>query len=276
METLKVMIYQFTLITVFSYFGHYLPNMDLPDLFQQKVRPAMAALAIMENHPDGNISFDVFGSAVCIDPSGIFLTANHCIINDAYLDIEDIKEEIEIEGKNLNIVQCTLDPAQKNWEIKYARPKWFVGMKDYDVAALALENKHNIPFSYLNLRTDGLIREGETVGCAGYPSFTSKSFEINPSVFQGIISRLGVKIDKGRITCEDIIVDMSLHRGNSGGPIFDSKGQLIAVVSQQDLRPSENTDDPVYTWTNMIHCVPYTCFYDIIDHVKKIKGEKEE
>ena len=68
------------------------------------------------------------------------------------------------------------------------------------------------------------MRVGDWVVAVGNP------FGLSNSVTAGIVSSLGRDIGNGPYT-DFIQIDAPINRGNSGGPTFDLRGQVIGMNS---------------------------------------------
>jgi len=106
-----------------------------------------------------------------------------------------------------------------------------------DVALLRLENPSNNLFPVLELGSIENLREGSEVVIAGYPTLVegeedpraalSYKTSTKPTVTRGIIS--SVKEDlSGKVILQ---TDASIDHGNSGGPAFNSLGQVIGIAT---------------------------------------------
>jgi serine protease Do len=92
---------------------------------------------------------------------------------------------------------------------------------------LALNSK-----SYLDISFEP-VNVGEEVYAVGFPLgvIVDKNGLPAPTVTKGIISRLGVKLELGKINVELIQFDAAVNPGNSGGPLLNSDGKVIGVVN---------------------------------------------
>lgn len=105
-----------------------------------------------------------------------------------------------------------------------------------DLALLKIDNTSNL-FPMLQLGNTKELREGTEVVVAGYPTLVeggegpntaiSYNTSTKPTITRGIVS--SVKQDStGR---QIIQTDASIDHGNSGGPAFNSLGQVIGVAT---------------------------------------------
>lgn len=135
------------------------------------------------------------GSGFVIDPSGYVVTNNHVI---------DGADEVKVRFAD---------------ESDY--PAKVVGVDPQtDLALLKIEAETPLPF--VELGDSDRAEVGDWVVAVGNP------FGLGGSVTAGIISARGRNINAGPY--DDFLqVDASINRGNSGGPLFSTDGQVIGV-----------------------------------------------
>ena len=135
------------------------------------------------------------GSGFVIDPSGIIVTNNHVIE--------------EADKVTVNFVDGSTLPA----EVLGRDPKT-------DIAVLKV--KSDKPLAHVNFGDADKARVGDWVLAIGNP------FGLGGSLSAGIISARNRDINAGPY--DDFIqTDAAINRGNSGGPLFDTQGQVIGV-----------------------------------------------
>lgn len=137
------------------------------------------------------------GSGFVVDPKGIIITNNH-VIEEA--------DEITI-----NFADGSKLPA----ELIGRDPKT-------DLAVLKVESKKRLPF--VPLGDSEKARVGDWVIAIGNP------FGLGGSLSAGIISAINRDINAGPYD-SFIQTDAAINRGNSGGPLFNMKGEVIGVNS---------------------------------------------
>lgn len=137
------------------------------------------------------------GSGFVIDPKGIIITNNHVI---------ESADEIVI-----NFSDGTKLPA----ELVGRDPKT-------DLAVLKVETKKRLPF--VPMGDSESARVGDWVIAIGNP------FGLGGSLSAGIISAINRDINAGPYD-SFIQTDAAINRGNSGGPLFNMKGEVIGVNS---------------------------------------------
>ena len=135
------------------------------------------------------------GSGFVIDPSGIVVTNNH-VIGDA----NDISV-IFADGTRL---------------------KADIVGKDSKVDLAVLRVKSDKPLKAVPFGDSDAIRPGDWVLAIGNP------FGLGGSVTAGIVSARGRNIESGPYD-NYIQTDASINKGNSGGPLFNLKGEVIGI-----------------------------------------------
>jgi serine protease Do len=135
------------------------------------------------------------GSGFIIDPDGFVVTNNHVVGNADRVTVifpDNSKHIAKIVGKD--------DKS--------------------DVALLKIDADRPLPF--VTWGDSDTVKVGDWVVAVGNP------FGLGGTVTAGIISALGRNIDEGPY--DDFLqIDASINRGNSGGPTFNVKGQVIGI-----------------------------------------------
>jgi serine protease Do len=135
------------------------------------------------------------GSGFVIDSSGIIVTNNH-VVKDAKTVTVTLSDGNTYPAKILGT-----DPKT-------------------DLAVLKITAGHPLP--YLELGDSSKVVPGEWVIATGNP------FGLDGTVTAGIVSALGRDIGDGPYD-KFIQIDAPINEGNSGGPLFDQRGQVIGV-----------------------------------------------
>jgi len=92
-----------------------------------------------------------------------------------------------------------------------------------DVALLKISSEKSLPT--VEFGDDKKLRVGDWVVAVGNP------FGLSNSVTAGIVSSLGRNIESSQQYTNFIQIDAPINRGNSGGPTFDLRGQVIGMNS---------------------------------------------
>jgi serine protease Do len=133
--------------------------------------------------------------------SGFFISADgYAVTNNHVVDGADKVEVTTDEGKTFTAKVIGTDPRT-------------------DIALIKIEGGSNFPFAKLS---DDKVRIGDWVLAVGNP------FGLGGSVTAGIVSASGRDIGTGPY--DDFIqIDAPVNKGNSGGPAFNMKGDVIGV-----------------------------------------------
>uniref|UniRef100_A0A6M3LHV5 Putative trypsin-like peptidase domain containing protein n=1 Tax=viral metagenome TaxID=1070528 RepID=A0A6M3LHV5_9ZZZZ len=173
------------------------------------------------------------GSGVLVSEDGLVLTARHVV--------ED----------NLSFL-VTLNDGRK------IRTDRAVYSKKYDVGFVKLPDGK---YPFLSKITDKL-QLGEAVFAIGSP-FGEENFN---SVTMGIISALQRDLGETpwgwRVTFQS---DVTANPGNSGGPVFNMKGQLVGIVVAGVGR----------SYSGILYCIPSRLMMGRLDEIKLLFALKE-
>jgi serine protease Do len=137
------------------------------------------------------------GSGFIIDKSGLIVTNNHVI---------DASKKITVklpDGRSFTAKLIGTDPAT-------------------DIALIKITSDKPLPT--VEFGDDRALRVGDWVVAVGNP------FGLSNSVTAGIVSSIGRDIGAGNYN-DFIQIDAPINRGNSGGPTFDLRGQVIGMNS---------------------------------------------
>ncbi|MEZ6142766.1 MAG: trypsin-like peptidase domain-containing protein [Zavarzinella sp.] len=151
------------------------------------------------------------GSGVLIDKDGYCLTNYHVVAGQGFT------------GFRPTFV-CSLPNGQMYDAVTVGTDK--VG----DVALIKLfPNKEGEEFPFVEMCDSDQIRPGEWSIIIGNPSLLATDFD--PSISFGLISGVNRYRDFGFAEHTDALqYDTAANKGNSGGPIFNLKGELMGLV----------------------------------------------
>jgi serine protease Do len=181
---------------------------SLADLYDFCIDSCVSVVCVVEKVVQGFWGEQVqegtsLGSGFVIE--GGYIVTNHHVIEEA--------KTIEVVFNDDDKIKATLVGSDKT----------------FDIAVLKLnENKEVKP---VKIGDSGALRIGEDVIAIGTPS----SIEYAGSLTYGVISGLNRKIDvfddNGKVqrTMYLIQTDATLNPGNSGGPLFNMKGEVVGV-----------------------------------------------
>jgi serine protease Do len=135
------------------------------------------------------------GSGFIVDATGVVVTNNHVIEN-----AESIRVQLQ-DGRDLKAELVGTD-------------------KKTDIAVLRI--KSDLPLPVVKFGDSGGLRIGEWVMAIGNP------FGLGGSVSLGIVSARNRNINAGPY--DDFIqTDAAINKGNSGGPLFNMRGEVMGV-----------------------------------------------
>mgnify|MGYP006095814735 CR=1 FL=1 len=117
----------------------------------------------------------------------------------------------------------------KNIKIKFLNGKEIkaeVALKDpqNDIAFLKLARQPQLPPSDLKIGDSSKVRMGDEVFTIGYPAYWLLGK--NPKYTKGEVNALSGINDDPRV----FQVSVQIQPGNSGGPLFNSKGEVIGIT----------------------------------------------
>ncbi|GBQ62729.1 endopeptidase DegP/Do [Ameyamaea chiangmaiensis NBRC 103196] len=149
-----------------------------------------------QNAPDAPPrKMQALGSGFIIDPSGVIVTNNHVIHN---------ADQITVTLQDNTVLKARL-----------------IGHDDRtDLAVLKVDAPHPLPM--VGFGDSDHARVGDWVLAIGNP------FGLAGTVTAGIVSSRGRNIDAGPY--DDFIqTDAPINKGNSGGPLFNMRGEVIGI-----------------------------------------------
>jgi S1-C subfamily serine protease len=158
------------------------------------------------------------GSGFIINPQGYILTAHH-VVSDA--------KEIEIRLPNRQRLRGEIVATDVQ----------------VDLAVLKINGEGEFPV--LALGDSDALMVGELVASLGYP------FGLESSFHMGIVSRRG-KRQNGSAAFDHIQVDSPVSSGESGGPLVNTKGHVVGMLTQASERGTIGFAVPINVIKSMI------------------------
>ncbi len=141
------------------------------------------------------------GSGVLFDPEGYILTNHHVVKN----------------ADRLTVRLTDAEGARRTFEAKT------VGIDPHTDIALLKIDPEKFPLVTAPLGDSGKVALGDWVIAVGNP------FHLTGTVTCGVVSGLHRQVRQNLI--EDYIqVDAAVNPGNSGGPIFNTRGEVVGIV----------------------------------------------
>ena len=169
---------------------------EMPEFFRRFFGQPGGPGMPMPQQPRGGTSF---GSGFIISPDGFVLT-NHHVIDGASEVIVHLADRRELKARVVGS-----DPNS-------------------DIAVLKIEAQ-NLPV--LRLSDSRNLKPGQWVVAIGSP------FGFDHSVTAGVVSGLGrPSMDNAQRYVPFIQTDVAINRGNSGGPLLNTSGEVVGINSQ--------------------------------------------
>ncbi len=169
-------------------------NMPFDDFFRRFFEGAPEAMPDQNQTPRVRKTMAV-GSGFIVDPDGLVVT-NHHVIEGA--------DTIEVVLHNGTRFPATVQGTDQRT----------------DLALLKIETDSTLPYTIFGNSDDAKV--GDWVVAIGNP------FGFGGTTTSGIISARGRDIEQGSLL-DFIQIDASINRGNSGGPLFNTRGEVIGV-----------------------------------------------
>lgn len=159
--------------------------------------------------------------------TGFFLTASGYIVTNYHI-VEDSVGIVVVDSNNIDY-SATL--------VNYD--------KELDVALLYVENGNFVP---VNIGNSDAVKPGEEVVAIGCPYGENFMFSVSNGIISGVDRMLSGS--DGMLQ-----TNAPLNPGNSGGPLFDSMGRVIGIVTSK-LRTTEDADDQLIVLEGMAFAIP--------------------
>ncbi|MBL7222800.1 MAG: trypsin-like peptidase domain-containing protein [Candidatus Brocadiae bacterium] len=203
---------------------------------RERVALGKAATALVEATRDGRAQGT--GSAFCVHETGLFVTNRHVLLTRRPRSSREDVRKITLV-KDVTLVLRPGETKQEEVQARVLRVS-----DDLDLALLRVEGAGG-KFSPLALgKVDGLVETAEVMAF-GFPF--GKALAVKAGSYPSI------SVNAGRITSmrrkagalSQIQVDAVLNPGNSGGPVIDTRGEVIGVVVSGVLGMGVNFAIPV-------------------------------
>ena len=98
--------------------------------------------------------------------------------------------------------------------------------REQDLALIRIKPKANETLPYVQLSKKDSPNEGADCTVLGYPLIDRMGANIK--VTHGVVSSASSKV-----VGADVVIDAKVNPGNSGGPILDKDGNVMAIVSMK-------------------------------------------
>jgi putative serine protease PepD len=193
-------------------------NVTIPQLVD-KVIPAVVSIDVKSNGNEDE------GTGMIVTADGEVITNNHVI-------------ELYVQGGSTGTITVTEYGQTK------PLPTTLVGYdQSKDIALLKINNASNLPTVTFGDSSKAVV--GDAVVAIGNALGLSAG---TPTVTQGIISALGRSVSAGGVGAQTenlqnlIQTDAAINAGNSGGPLIDTAGQVIAMNTAVAGSASDGTN----------------------------------
>lgn len=188
---------------------------DPARLYDARADGVVTILALFPGHGTDNATAQAQGSGFVVSANGTILTNSHVITTAGEVAPGEQVEpatQVYVEFADGDRAAATI----VGWD-----PFSDVGVLRVDPAAHAL--------AAVPLGDSDSVRVGEPVAAIGSPFGQAGSLSV------GVVSAVGRSIDSltSRYDIADAIqVDAPINRGNSGGPLFNARGEVIGINAQ--------------------------------------------
>jgi serine protease Do len=143
------------------------------------------------------------GSGLIVSDDGIVVTNNHVVTGAALLRVTVAGEDEPVNATILGVSECS------------------------DLAVIQLEGGGYTPLEY---RTDE-VTSGLNVYAAGFPASDASTIDdVDYTLTRGIVSSLTASGETSWASVDSVIEhDARIRGGNSGGPLVDEQGKIVAI-----------------------------------------------
>ncbi|MGJ4899169.1 MULTISPECIES: trypsin-like peptidase domain-containing protein [unclassified Bradyrhizobium] len=190
--------------------GPAVVRLHIEGIFKEQ---AEALKSMPEKEKQKKRFFDSYATGFVVSPDGLVMTAGHVVPNPTEFEQDTLVIEARLPHDDARNLLVASDPPLRLKVVKSATTP-------HDVGLLKIENVQ-APLRFLRLCDDYNMDEALVLlGYFGDDRLASR---------HGIVS-------KPAIDPLPVVMQMPMHKGDSGGPVFNSKGYVIAIgIGQEEV-----------------------------------------
>ena len=199
---------------------------DASEIYAKRANGVVTVFALFEGHGQETDAGAAQGSGFVVTESGYVLTNSHVITTAGEGD-----PSVEPEAAETVYVQ---------YRDEERVPATIVGWDVYDDVGLLKVDPQDHPVSPVPLGDSGRVVVGEPVAAIGSPFGNDSSLSV------GVVAATERSIGSltSRYNLVDAIqTDAPINRGNSGGPMFNARGEVVGINAQ--IRSESGTAEGV-------------------------------
>ncbi len=199
---------------------------DPAAIYESRADGVVTIYALFPGHDQGDAGAQAQGSGFVVDDEGTILTNSHVIttVGESEPDVPiEAASQVYVEFRDGDRVPARI----VGWDLFSDVGVIEVDPDDHGLAPVPLGDSSEVTV-------------GEPVAAIGSPFGQASSLSV------GVVSATGRSIDSltSRYDVADVIqIDAPINRGNSGGPLFNARGEVIGVNAQ--IRSESGTAEGV-------------------------------
>lgn len=191
------------------------PRFDPGAIYASRAGGVVTIYALFANHAGGDVTAQAQGSGFVVDGDGTIMTNSHVITTAGEGPARGPVEgatQVYVEFRDGDRVAGRI----VGWDLFS------------DVGVIRVDPSDHV-LAPLPLGDSAAVTVGEPVAAIGSPFGQTSSLSV------GVVSATGRSIDSltsGYDVPDAIQIDAPINRGNSGGPLFDARGEVIGINAQ--------------------------------------------
>lgn len=202
------------------------PRFDPAAIYRERSQGVVTIYAVFPDHEEGDPTAQAQGSGFVVSPEGYVLTNSHVITTSGEAEpgagVEEA-EEVYVEFRDGDRARASI----VGWDVFS------------DVGVVKVEPGEH-PLAPLPLGDSARVVVGEPVAAIGSPFGQASSLTV------GVVSateRAVSSLTSVYSVVDAIQTDAPINRGNSGGPLFNARGEVIGINAQ--IRSESGTAEGV-------------------------------